>query len=808
MMVSHQMRLAMLVGLNAGSAASDDCIHPGGTSWLDCIKQDGTYHLPKGTYILDRHFQMPDGVTIFGAGRGKTIIEADRAVENGCGSNIDQGDFPGDPSSRIGFVLGNNCNIGHFTFKSKDTHRWQGYNGAPLCGGAVFETPGCADAYCAGENIGDSRYGDGGVHHINIENVEITGSTPETAPQSAVFVTQTQDLDNPTHHVNIKGIHLDHSWCDGINLHGAVHDAVVEECDMSFQGDDNLAVWSAGDKADNILFQNNILSQAKTENHPSPRWGNCVAIYGGSRIKVLNTTCYHSSDAGAMMSESFSGSWGQNSQITVQDMFTDENNIPACQCRVGFDSGNDCTTDSGGAPTKLKGCNSQQTPDQLPNWVPHAGLNCYEGYGAKIVQPDTYAPEEGITAVACMAACAASSIPCTAVVTSKNGECWLRTDVDLNSCQQSDSVDVWLAPNSPVPPAPTPHPSPPAPAPPLPRGYKTITPQDNQDLCLDAPGGNAFNGNQLWLWECNGLASQTWVVDNFQIRYAGDENYCIDSGDMGSGAQLFLWECNGLPQQTWSYDSDAMTIYVDEDQVNTCLDYYEDDSNNGQALHILDCNGLGNQQWHLWDSDGPAPDPVPSPAPLPPSPAPTPPAPDPVPSPEPSPPSPAPTPPPPRPSKAAIIRSQFFNHSCLDLSDDVPNTGTTVIPYTCSEDTPPWFLREGQLVYAGKQNPHKKHTEFCAGRPGRGSSIILRECDTVMMKLEFDNERFYIKGQKQRECVVIRTSDPIFKPHDQRGMRLDLESCTGHRKTEKWSFSDPALAIHSASAAAAPWMLV
>jgi len=93
MMVSHQMRLAMLVGLNAGSAASDDCIHPGGTSWLDCIKQDGTYHLPKGTYILDRHFQMPDGVTIFGAGRGKTIIEAARAVENGCGSNIDQGDF-------------------------------------------------------------------------------------------------------------------------------------------------------------------------------------------------------------------------------------------------------------------------------------------------------------------------------------------------------------------------------------------------------------------------------------------------------------------------------------------------------------------------------------------------------------------------------------------------------------------------------------------------------------------------------------------------------------------------------------------
>jgi len=135
-------------------------------------------------------------------------------------------------------------------------------------------------------------------------------------------------------------------------------------------------------------------------------------------------------------------------------------------------------------------------------------------------------------------------------------------------------------------------------------GYKTITPEDNQDLCLDVPGGTAYNGNSLWLWECNEMAGQIWVIDNYQIRYGDDESYCIDSGDMGAGTQLFLWECNGQPQQTWSYDSDAMRVYTDN--TATCLDYYEDQAYNGQALHVWDCSGLGNQKWHLWDSDGSA----------------------------------------------------------------------------------------------------------------------------------------------------------------------------------------------------------
>lgn len=442
-MALSQMRLATWAGLAARVAASDDCvIKPGDSSWLDCIQNQGAgeYHLPAGTYELDRHFQMPDGVSILGAGPGKTVIQASRAVQNGCGSKIPRSEYPGDPTTRIGFVLGNNCRIGGFTYLGKDDHRWQNYYGAALCGGAVFETPGCADAYCAGENIGEG-HGDGGVENIVIEDVVISGTTADTAPQLAVFITQTKDLDKPTDGVHVKGVRMDHSWCDGINLHGAVRNAVVEDCDLSWQGDDNLAVWSAGDRADNITFRNNVVSQAKTTNLPSTRWGNCVALYGGSRITVSNTTCYHSSNAGVKMDASFKGSFGENTSIQVHDTFTDEG-VPACQ---GSPAGAECEK-------------AIPVADQLPGWVKHPNTNCYSKHGAIVVAPDSYWSTESISPVACMAGCASHAAasaegrtPCEAVVTTGEGHCYFRAAINLDLCDSNidemyGSFDLWMAP--------------------------------------------------------------------------------------------------------------------------------------------------------------------------------------------------------------------------------------------------------------------------------------------------------------------------------------------------------------------------
>jgi hypothetical protein len=153
----------------------------------------------------------------------------------------------------------------------------------------------------------------------------------------------------------------------------------------------------------------------------------------------------------------------------------------------------------------------------------------------------------------------------------------------------------------PIPDPPSPAPSPaPSPTPDPGYYYQTITPSSNTNLCLDVPGGDASNGNQLWLWECNGAESQRWLYDNWQIRYAPDESKCIDAGDMSDGTQMYLWECNGQPQQTWGYDSDASTAYLADTSI--CLDYYGDWESNGQPLHVWECTGDWNQQWSLWDS--------------------------------------------------------------------------------------------------------------------------------------------------------------------------------------------------------------
>jgi len=140
--------------------------------------------------------------------------------------------------------------------------------------------------------------------------------------------------------------------------------------------------------------------------------------------------------------------------------------------------------------------------------------------------------------------------------------------------------------------------------------YKTITPSGNTGLCLDAPGGSAWNGNMLWLWECNGQDGQIWVFDDYQIRFGADENYCIDARDMSDGVRLMLWECTGGDNQKWGYDDSASRVYIED--TSTCLDLYEDQQWNGQWLHVWECNGLGNQEWGIWDSGaphGPAPSP-------------------------------------------------------------------------------------------------------------------------------------------------------------------------------------------------------
>merc|ERR1712224_597829 len=158
-----------------------------------------------------------------------------------------------------------------------------------------------------------------------------------------------------------------------------------------------------------------------------------------------NTTCYHSSNAGVKMDDSFFGSWGENSHVQVDNTFTDEG-VSSCTGIV----------DVGGTNPGAHCEEAKPVADQLPGWVKQSGTNCYLNHGARAVAPDAYWSKQGISPAACMAGCAAQaaasgkwSSPCTAVVTG-NGACYFRRDINLDLCDADGSYDVWMAPDSPA----------------------------------------------------------------------------------------------------------------------------------------------------------------------------------------------------------------------------------------------------------------------------------------------------------------------------------------------------------------------
>ena len=50
------------------------------------------------------------------------------------------------------------------------------------------------------------------------------------------------------------------------------------------------------------------------------------------------------------------------------------------------------------------------------------------------------------------------------------------------------------------------------------RGESQLERRVRSGKCVDLPGGDARNGNYLWLWECTGGDSQGWILDGQQIK--------------------------------------------------------------------------------------------------------------------------------------------------------------------------------------------------------------------------------------------------------------------------------------------------
>ncbi|CAE7223080.1 unnamed protein product [Symbiodinium sp. CCMP2592] len=155
----------------------------------------------------------------------------------------------------------------------------------------VFETPGCVHnqlvlafdywKWPAGQQREDRDW----------ENVRLNdfSNNPNHASQLAVWVAQTT-AQAPTRDVHVTGLVAMFLHADGINFHGFVQDAKVQDTYIQNTGDDIYAVWGSHFDTRNILFERCVGVDAgrARQNH----YGSCVAVYGAKEATFRDVTCY------------------------------------------------------------------------------------------------------------------------------------------------------------------------------------------------------------------------------------------------------------------------------------------------------------------------------------------------------------------------------------------------------------------------------------------------------------------------------------------------------------------------------------
>jgi len=191
-------------------------------------------------------------------------------------------------SLRKGFLMYSNTIVKNIAFQGKDTLR--PFDNGALCGGGVFETPGCVHNQCLFPHL---KTGDGKpVTNVSIENVRLNDylDDPELASQLAVWVAQTSDTETPTSEVHVKNLVAMFLHADGINFHGFVRNAIVDDSYIQNTGDDIYAVWGSNFDSKGIVFQNSVAVDAgrARQNH----YGSCVAVYGATEATFRNLTCF------------------------------------------------------------------------------------------------------------------------------------------------------------------------------------------------------------------------------------------------------------------------------------------------------------------------------------------------------------------------------------------------------------------------------------------------------------------------------------------------------------------------------------
>jgi poly(3-hydroxybutyrate) depolymerase len=108
--------------------------------------------------------------------------------------------------------------------------------------------------------------------------------------------------------------------------------------------------------------------------------------------------------------------------------------------------------------------------------------------------------------------------------------------------------------------------------------------------CVDA--GNATNGTQMQLWDCNGGANQRWTVNGQTVQALGK---CLDAPtNATAGTKVQIWDCSGAANQRWNLNTNGT---ISSASSGLCLDVKGNATANGSLVILWTCTAAANQRW-------------------------------------------------------------------------------------------------------------------------------------------------------------------------------------------------------------------
>jgi hypothetical protein len=122
----------------------------------------------------------------------------------------------------------------------------------------------------------------------------------------------------------------------------------------------------------------------------------------------------------------------------------------------------------------------------------------------------------------------------------------------------------------------------------------------DQGFCMDARGGEAKEGTQVFVWRCHGRENQRWTLTDGvdgQGAVIGIGGLCLDvrGRRSGDGTPIQLWKCHYGDNQRFRFEHDRIV----ETHSGKCLTISHE-IKEGAAVFIDDCGEHHrHQMWHL-----------------------------------------------------------------------------------------------------------------------------------------------------------------------------------------------------------------